>query len=277
MSLYIPKVGLQRVETNVSTTTSEPGTLVTASGSIHTKGSYSELITSTAYASYGISICVSNTAVASTRSGVLCDIAIGGAGSETIIINNLMAGNQGTTGGAQGAGSMYFFPIYIPAATRISARCQAFTASDTVNIGVWLHQNPIGPGGWYGTRVTTYGADTATSSGVSISPGNGSYTTGTIIASSTNPVKYLQLGTDLLTNAAGTNLRGLAQILAASQIIANHLPFNESTTLESVHYSNINMILSKMSFNLPSAINLSVGAMRNGTAATRGWVLYGVD
>lgn len=277
MSLYIPLNGSQRVEGQITTSTAEPGTLVTANATLHAKGSYTTLIAATAYTSYGITVLLSNTAVASARTGQLVDIAIGAAASEVVIIPNLMAGNQGTTGGATpGGGAIYYFPIIIPAGVRISARSQAFVTLDTVNVGVWLNQNPV-YGKWYGSRVTAYGVASASSTGVSISPGNGSYTTGTIIASSTNPVKYLQLGVDLFTNTTGVSIRGLCQVLAASQIIANHLPFTESTTLESIHFNQVNMILSQMNFNLPAAINLSVGAMRNGTAATRGWALYGVD
>lgn len=267
-----------RLEDNIGTTSAELGTSITANASAHTKAtSYTTLIASTTQDAWGITVMLTNTAVASTRTSTLVDIAIGAASSEVVIIANLIGGNASATGGAQGWGHQYFFPIHIPAGVRLSARSQAFTGSDTVNVAIQLHHH-YDPNVWYGSRVTTYGADTATSSGTSMSPGNNTYATDVnLSASTTNPIRYIQIGADLLTNTAGTNLRGLIRLTAGTQVLAADLPYLESTTVESVEFVHANMILSHMRFNIPAGVALKVSAMRNGTAATRGWAAYCVD
>lgn len=277
--LFIPRAGTQRLEDNQGTTSAEYGTSVSAGTPAHTKNAtYTQLISALAYDAWGIFVGVHNTGVASTRTNVLVDIAIGAAASEVVIIPNLIAGNQGASGGAQGAGSHYFFPIRIASGSRISATAQASTASDTVHIDVHCLQFPI-PGFWYGSRVTAYGALTASSSGTSMSPGSSTYATPVSLATTSYPIRYLQVGADLYTNTAGSNLRGLIKISIGNDapIIVQDLPYDEGTTLETVRYTQANFILSHMLFNIPSGIDLRISAMRNATAATRGWALYGVD
>ena len=165
-------VGCCREESNNDQVASEFGTVVTAAGSANTKGSYSTLIASTAYDAYGIMIEFYNTAVASTATSQLTDIALGAASSERVVIPNLFSGNAGTSIGAQNAGNAFFFPLFIPAGSRISARMQSLIASDTVNVKVTLFQWPIN-GVPTIERVTAYGVDTGDSGGVAHTPGSG--------------------------------------------------------------------------------------------------------
>lgn len=277
--LYIPRAGGQALEDNVGVTSAEYGTSVAAHATTaHTKNAtYTQLIASTAYEAFGIFVGVHATSSASTTKSFLVDIAIGGAGSEVVIIPNLLAGNQAASSTTSLGGSYYFFPIRIPSGKRIAATCQSDTAADTVYVSVYLVRHPQ-PGAWYGNRVTAYGANTGTSSGTSMSPGNSTYATDVqVSASTTNPIKYLQVGTDLLTNSTGSTLRGLIRITVGNTAIAQDLPYSESTTLETTMYTPANFILSHMLFNIPAGVSLEVSAMRNAAAASRGWVLYGVD
>ncbi len=277
--LYIARQGAATLQDNQGTTSAEHGTSVAAHASTaHTKNAtYTQLIAATAYEAFGIFVGVHANATASTRVSILVDIAIGGAGSETVIIPNLIAGNQAASATTSLMGSHYFFPIRIKAGSRISATCQAGVAADTVNVGVHLLQHQV-PGAWYGTRVTAYGADTATSTGVSMSPGNNTYATDVNLSASTaNPIKYLQIGTDLYTNTTGSTLRGLLRLTAGSSVLAQDLPYAESTTLESTMFTPANFILSHMRLNIPAGVALKISAMRNAAAASRGWSAYGVD
>lgn len=278
--LFIPPQGIARVEDNVGAANAELGTSVTAAGSAHTKGSYTTLIASTGYAAFGIMVCVGNVGTAaSTNTRTLVDIAIGAASSEVVIIPNLLAGQAGASNSASSEPNVYFFPITIPAGVRISARSQSLAASDTVHVQVRLFQWRI-PGKWYGSRVTAYGPDTATSSGVSHTHGNGSYATTTqITAASTNAVKYMQVGVDLGTATTGTTKRGVMRIAAGSSTnyVIDGLPIKESTTLEAMQFMNANFILSHMMFNLPAGSYLGVGADMGTTGAARGFAIYGVD
>jgi hypothetical protein len=279
--LYIPHCGLATVEHNIGTTSAEYGTSVASHATTaHTKNAtYTTLIAATAYDAYGIAVMVGNTATASTRTSVLLDIAIGAAASEQVIIPNLIAGNQAVTASTSLGGSTYFFPIMIPKGVRVSATAQSVIVADTVHVAVHLFQHPI-PGVWYGQRVTAYGADTATSSGTSMSPGNNAYATDvSVSASTTNPIQFLQVGTDLLTNNVGTSLRGLIRISTGTtpDVLVDDLPYSESTTQESTIFTPANFLLSQMRFDIPAGTNLKISAMRNAAAATRGWALYGVD
>lgn len=276
--LYEPNRPQSRLEDSSSGTTSaEYGAAITASGSTHTKGSYTALVASTGADAWGITVACFGGGTASTRINFLVDIATGAGGSEQVIIPNLLAGAIADSGGAQSAGRVWHFPIKIPASTRIAARCQANNSSDVVNCMIWLHRYRV-PGQWYGQRVTAYGPDTATSTGVSMSPANNSYATNVnLSASTTNPIKYLQIAGDLLTDTTGSNARGLIRLASDSTTLVDDLPYGESTTTETVDCNIANLILSRMSFNIPAGKTLAISAMRNATAEARGWAAYGVD
>lgn len=278
--LWVPQTSPALLECSQSSTSSE-GTTVTASGTTHTKGSYAQLIASTGANAIGITLAIHNVGVASTNARMLVDIAIGGAGSEQIIIPNLMAGNAAAWNASSNGGCVYHFPIFIPAGSRISARCQASTASDTCNVVAWLHQGRLSPGQWVGQRVTAYGADTANSSGVAHTPGStNAYATATQIVSSTaNPIRYMQVGIDTGTDTTGTSMRGMYRIGlgATPDYIIQHVPFGESTTVESMDMRVGNQILSRMGFNVPAASDVRLSAMVSGTGEARRWVIYGVD
>jgi hypothetical protein len=280
MPLIVPPAGCQRLERNTTATTSaEYGTSVTCGASANTKHtSYTELIASTAYDSYGIAVRFTNVATATTITDALVDIAIGAASSETVIIPNLLAGQVGATAtAAMGGGVMYYFPIKIPAGVRLSANGQAAVAGDTVHTSVYLFQRLI-PGAWYGSRVTAYGINSSGASrGTNLSPGSNTYVDATLTASTTNPIRYLQLGYGNQGDTGWSSLRGMFRITAGGQVIADALPFAESTTVEEVNLVTANFLLSHMRFNLPAAISLSVGAMRSSTAEARSVAAWGVD
>jgi len=276
--LLIPVHGSSRNEDNIGVTSAENGVQVVADSVAHTKGAtFTTLVAATTYESYGVFVVLTTGATASTRVNFLVDIAIGASTYEVVIIPNLIGGNQAASATTSLGGSWYYFPLRIAAWARLSARCQSDTGSDDVYVGLHLVQQRV-PGAWYGQRVTAYGADTATSTGVSMSPGNSTYATDvSLSASTTNPIRYLQVGTDLYTNTAGSTVRGLIRVTAGTTVIATDLVYYESTTLESVMFTPANFILSHMRFNLPAGINLKISAMRNVAAATRGWALYGLD
>jgi hypothetical protein len=283
--LGIPPAGLSTLETHVSGTNNETATFsisVTANASTNTKGNYTQLIAATSYASYGIMVQLAGLqTTGSTNQRCLVDIALGAGGSEVVIIPNLTCGNVSDYVAASSLGVQYFFPIYIPAGVRVSARSQASTTVDIVNVAVRLFQRPTGAGAWYGSRVTAYGADTTNSRGTSVTPANNAFTTVTQITSSTTyPVRYLQMGYDLLSDTTAASTRMLAKIILGNSAatLVDMLPLKESTTIEAVHFTDANFILSHMMFNLPAGSDLRVAISRDAaTPEARGVVLYGVD
>jgi hypothetical protein len=284
--LYVPPSGATALQTHVTATTNETATFsisVTAHASANTKnGTYTQLIASTSYESFGIMVQLAGLqTTASTNQRCLVDIAVGGAGSEQVLIPNLTCGNVADYVAASSKGVLYYFPIYIPSGVRVAATCQASTGGDIVNVAVRLFQHSIGPGKWVGSRVTAYGADTTNSRGTSHTPGTSSYAAATqLTASTTNPIKYMQLGFDLLSDTTGATARHLARIGYGSgpTYVASELPIKESTTIESVDFTDANFILSHMTFNIPAAQSLHISAMRDAsTPEARGWIVYGVD
>lgn len=158
-------------QTNITATpsTSVPGTNVTASGSIHTKGSYTQLISSTTYDWHGFWLHAGNTGTSGAATDVLLDIAIGASSSEQIILPDWMVGWATNSSGSY---KHLWVPLFIPRGTRIAARCQALIASDVVNVLVFGCPGGSGLPSPLFTNCDAYGIDASTSSGTSHTAGN---------------------------------------------------------------------------------------------------------
>lgn len=171
MSLGLVAHQFTRYESNISVPASPIGTQVASGGSAHTKNTtYTELIASTAFDTYWIEIVLGEVSQSSVNTAMLVDIAIGAAASETVIIPNLNAGMAAGSGAAQVGADRYCFPLYIPAASRLSATAQGAVTSDTLQVSVWLYGAPTEPA-WAGQQVVAYGVDLATSRGVTVAAG----------------------------------------------------------------------------------------------------------
>lgn len=260
-----------------TSTTSSAGVTVTASATAHTKGAWSQLIANTGARSLGIQIALDNTATSNANTSMLLDIGIGGAGSETVLIPDLAAGyvlNENVSNNFQS----YFFPLFIPAGSRISARCQAQVVSDTVVTRIHLFQRPRAAG-WVGSRVTAYGVDSANSRGTIVSAGNNTYGTAVALSGSTaNPIRMMQIGLQGGGRTALADVRILADVrLGASTSIAGPLMASADTGTESVSINAGNVTLSRMAFGLPAGQDLRVAAMHNTTAANYDFIVYGID
>lgn len=166
--------GMTEVDRFDPATTENRKVTVTASGTVNTKGSWTELLASTSQDCHLLGVGVYNTRVSGSNTGTLVDIGIGGSGSETVLISNLLAGYKpflsgGVSSEAHQVGSA--FPIFVPAGSRLSARSQAVIVSDTVEVGVRLLSSPNSfvSDQRQGGNVITYGADAANSRGTLIS------------------------------------------------------------------------------------------------------------
>jgi hypothetical protein len=112
-----------------SDTANSTGTTVT-SGAAGTKGSYAQLTASCNEVSYLIVMVNKGSATATDYQ--LVDIAIGGAGSEQIILPNLRSSQTSSAGHL--VPCLYGYPVKIPAGTRIAARIAFGQASKTAQI-----------------------------------------------------------------------------------------------------------------------------------------------
>lgn len=115
---------LSTVDTYGANTADSGGTSIDPGASTHTKGSYVQLTGSTNRPHKYIAIAVGNQANSTRSSFVwLLDIAIGGAGSEQVIIPNL-ALNCSSTSDIILPQCFNMLPVNIPRGSRIAARAQ---------------------------------------------------------------------------------------------------------------------------------------------------------
>lgn len=201
----------QITEVTSTTAASSKALLVNSHASANTKGSWTELIASTARPATSILVEISQGGT-TVPADLLVDVAIGASSSEQIIIPDLTISN----------GSSLFYtrmsplliPFNIPAGTRIAARCQSSWTSDSVRIQVTLQS-----GGWNSPAplavMTAYGVNTADSGATSIDPGGSANTKGSwvqITSSTTRDTRALILGTGNQGNQSRSNQNWLVDI-----------------------------------------------------------------
>ncbi len=139
-------------------------TQILASASANTKGGYTQIVASTAADTVFMQIDIIGFHNVG-KFGAL-DLAIGAAGSEQIIVSNLML--AATQAGV--ANTTYLFPIQIPAGTAISARCQCDDVSDGMFVclrlfdGAFTHLEGI-------AGIDSIGALASATAGTQIDPG----------------------------------------------------------------------------------------------------------
>jgi len=171
--LWLPPARLRTAESNLTATPAafRIGTNIVGSATIHTKGPYTTLIAATAAQTQLVCIVISDTVTSAARTDTLVDIAIGAAGSERVVLPNLLAGWRGS---ARLSPLVLTLPIRIPVGTRISARAQSIIASKGVGVAIWCYGGPNNPVWPVFTEAEAIGVTTASASmGTSVLPGTG--------------------------------------------------------------------------------------------------------
>lgn len=212
-----PMIGASRFETGAHATEAG-GVVLTAGGSAHTKAaSYTTIIASSSFDARLMVVQLGWWGGGAVD--FLVDIAVGAASSEVIIANNLHFSS-----GTGDYCTQFEFPIFVPAGTRISARCQATTASRTLRCAVTLGTHGFLPSSPLSV-ITTYGANTADSGGVQVDPGGTIETKGAyseITSSLTFDISYFVLAVGIQNNTVRTSARFLMDIAvgaAGSEVI----------------------------------------------------------
>lgn len=238
------------------------GTVITA-GAANTKGSYTELIASTA--SNALMLRVSVQATSTNTTEALIDIATGAAASEVDVISN--AKYYFDTGTAAVISYDYDYYIPITSGTRISVRMQAAVASDTVKVTVSLWSGTFT---YDDTQLVTYGADTANSRGSIIpDPGATENTLGAwteITASSTQDLTELLMCTGLNGNLVQDNIMWIYQIgtgAAASEVVVVG-----GITVEASVAELLTPSIRKLPVVIPSGTRISVRCQNSDNDAT---------
>lgn len=256
-------------------TASSRGTSITANAAANTKGSYTQLIASTSHDDVGIYVMIDDLAAGIDY---LIDVAIGGAGSEQIILPDLYAGG-GT--GSIAYGTQYWFPVHVPAGSRLSARCQASTGASVVRVSLLLASPGFMPPAPL-SRVVALGANAADSGGTSIDPGGvantkGSYTQ--IVASTTIDICGIILALGNQLNTVRSSQSWLIDVAigaaAAEQIVFSNIAANCSTSPDIV----VPQTTVFLPICIPSGTRLAVRAQSDGIDATDRLfdaIIYGV-
>jgi hypothetical protein len=152
------------------------GTIVNPSSTANTKGSYAQLIASTAYDAVAMMVLFkATTPNAVNGCGISADIAVGAAGSEIILAPDLMTFTEQNGVCLNRGTELYFLPLPVPAGTRIACRAQTSESSwaDTFTAEIVLFDagwpNMDGAAG-----IETAGFVSASTRGTTVTPGNGS-------------------------------------------------------------------------------------------------------
>lgn len=176
MGLIVPAPQFSLYQSNVQAAPSSInyGTIVNnPTVTANTKAtSFTQLIASTNFDAMYVAITVAQSGASNTDTSTLMDIAIGAAASETVIIPNLLVG-YGSNLSNWTNGRTHFFPLYIPAGSRISARTQSVRTSGSQYVFIELWGGPRDPASaWAGSVVTDIGTNLADSGGVTVVAGN---------------------------------------------------------------------------------------------------------
>lgn len=162
----------------------------------NTKTAYTQLVASTSRQYEGLLVMLGYSSAAAWW---LFDIAIGAAGSEQVILPNLMHTPRADYGGI----STMFVPITVPAGVRVAVRAQASGGAKSASIDV--KGSFSGQSGMRGyANATDYGTTTATSKGTQVDPGGtvstkGAYAQLTASCAQTRCM-LLNVGLDDVTN-----------------------------------------------------------------------------
>jgi hypothetical protein len=173
---------------------------VTADTNAHTKGAWSELVSSTsANASY-IVIQVSSAGTSGVDTSALLDIGTGASGSETSLISDVAVG--GASASVATIGQLAFgVPIKIASGTRLSARIQSIvTGGRQMTVSVWVFD--MGDYAAAPTSVDVLGTSTGTSAGTAMSGASGTWVQ--IVASTSRAYRAVVLIPSTSTNAAAS-------------------------------------------------------------------------
>lgn len=165
------------------------GTALTAPASTNTKADWTQITASCPIDADGFF--VEMIVGQNGAKDFLFDIGIGGAGAETVILENVLF--TAPVGSNEYLASDFFVPLRVAAGTRVAARYQcSSTTSDEMFCEIQFVK-----GEWYRgltcRRAATYGASTADSGGTSIDPGGSADTKGNysqLSAAVTNPIRY---------------------------------------------------------------------------------------
>jgi len=177
-------------------------TTVTSHSSAHTKGSWTQLLSSLPFSADGLLITIYGSTATAGRE-YLIDIGIGPTDNEIVLIPNLPWSMNSTM---RLKTWQAYFPLSVPVGTRISARVQCSTGDSAIYVQVHVFSGTFGISRSL-SYMESYGVNTGTTRGVSIDPGSSGNTKGNwtqITSSLSRETKGLYIGIGEQNNTART-------------------------------------------------------------------------
>lgn len=182
--------GASKYEAIGANTAASTGTAIAANATPGSDGAWTQISAAIANDWYAFTLFLTDGGTIDDV--LLVDVAIGGAGSEFIILADLPVTQQNSVGRLGRV--VTWFPLYIAKGNRVSARVhraiKANSFTEIMLIGDTANTRHLPP---Y-QRATTYGTVLASARGTSIDPGAVANTQGAnteIVASTTNPILSL--------------------------------------------------------------------------------------
>lgn len=254
-----------RHETRGENTSNSAGTSVTASGSTNTKGSWSNLGSTTSFAYEGFTLYQSRP---SNAASILTDIGIDdGAGNINILLPDFAFAGQKLVNEHN---THMYIPVHVPAGSQLVARCQASVASTIAYTKITGHsKNPGGfPGFSRAIKLFTGGSG---SRGDAVDPGGSAHTKGSwtqLVASTSDDIKALcfVVGYNNDLNRAAT---GVACIdigiggAGSEQVILTNFQVGWGVTYD----CPIDQFFQPMSCNIPAGTRVAARCQSNITTA----------
>lgn len=230
-------------------------TSLSTSGTAHTKGAWATLVPggTTTQATSWVYL-NARTAANTTDTSTIMDIAVGGAGSETIVLADLLLGFRPSGG--------LLFPLHIPAGATVRARLASIrTSISSAAYSLDLYGGEPDSGLSAPGKITGYGVIPASSAGTTVTPNatidvKGSYAQ--LVAATTAPIHGLLVLVQGSSAALATNNTYNIDIAvggAGSEtiVVADHLV--EVNALEEMRAYTHEFI--PRSLSIPSGVRLS--------------------
>lgn len=250
---------------------------VITSGSNNTKGSWTQLSSSTSSDIVLLEVEIVFESAGGANSFSL-DIGIGASGSEVIIIPDLFVGQQFNRIGS----ISLIVPVQIPAGTRVAARGQCNNSSKTAAVILRGYDGGLTQSSSVG-RVESIGFTAASTTGTAITPNSTAATYGAyaqLVASTPND--YIALfGTSTLAQSSGSMETWLIDIaIGASGSEIPLLPQRQlygGDSINSVSFFGGFTIIPLLPIQIPAGTRISARCMSSlSSGSTPSIVLYGV-
>jgi hypothetical protein len=273
MPYALSKVRGVRLQSNISgQPANDQGTVLTSDGTAHVEpATETEILASTNFDTDWVWLQFANNGGPVINSSSLVNIKVGAAGSEQILIPNLLAGWVGSDANLA---RTYKFPLRIPAGTRISGTHRSARVSTGVTCKIKLFGGGEGMH-WTGTAVEEVGAFTDDSGGQLVIPGAASDGTLTSLGTTVHDWGYVlpMVGGNVDTAEVG---QAIAADLGSSSSVAipglDEFYFGGST---SETFGNAQAIFGRFCF-VPAGTTLHLRSQGSGAGDADDWVVYGV-